>query len=237
MFPLNAARRHKGTPYVTYLLIVVNILVFFWELTLSPNQLYNAFMDLSTVPCQIGTVSFLEIMLDAFRSMYFHGGWLHLMGNMAFLVVFGIHVEEYYGSRLFFLFYTVAGFGSAFLHALFNLGQCIPVVGASGAIFGVMGGFLLLYPGVRIHMLSLFSFKRFVVPLGTFKIPAFTLLGGYFVINLFDGLLALSGAETATSGVAVWGHIGGFIAGLIFTFVATAFKAPPPVDPLAHLDD
>lgn len=232
MFPLSATRRHRGTPYVTYLLIAINIVVFIWELMLG-SGLYRAFYNLSVVPCEIGSRSIFEVVVNFFASMYLHGGWLHLMGNMAFLVIFGMHVEEYYGSRLFFIFYTVAGFGSAFLHSLLNANQCIPVVGASGAISGVMGSFLLLYPGVRIKMLTLFR----GIPLGTMSVPALTLLGYYFIVDLLNGIAALSGMDAVLSGVAVWGHVGGFITGLIFTFVATAFKAPPKPDPLAHLDD
>ncbi|NWF69450.1 MAG: rhomboid family intramembrane serine protease [Chloroflexi bacterium] len=233
MFPINAIRRMQSTPYVTYLLLLVNTLVFIWELTLPPQALYRAFYTLSVVPCEVGMIPITELAQDGLRSMFLHGGWLHLGGNMAFLIIFGGHVEEYYGSKRFLLFYLAAGLGSAALHALFNAGQCVPVVGASGAIFGVMAAFMLLYPGTRIRMLTLFR----GIPLGFMKLPALTLVGYYFVVNVLDGIAALNGAETALSGVAVWGHVGGFLTGLLLTFVATAFKAPPKVDPLAHLDD
>jgi membrane associated rhomboid family serine protease len=233
VLPLNALRRQHGTPYVTYLLLFANVLVFLWELTLDARGLSNAFYYLSLVPCQIGQVPITEIALDAFRSMFFHGSWLHLLGNMLFLLIFGVHVEEYYGSKMFLFFYIAAGYGSALLHALFNLGACIPVVGASGAISGIMGSFILLYPGVKIKMLNMFR----GIPLGTMNVPAFLLLGYYFILDLLDGLLPLFDLPATRPGVAVWGHVGGFVAGLLFTFVATMFKPAPKVDPLAHLDD
>jgi membrane associated rhomboid family serine protease len=233
VLPLNAERRAHSTPYVTYLLLFANILVFLWEITLSPMELYSAFMNLSTVPCQVGQVSIFEVALDAFRSMFFHGGWLHLLGNMLFLLIFGVHVEEYFGSKRFLAFYIAAGFGSAMLHTLFNLGACIPVVGASGAIAGVMGSFLLLYPGTRIRMLSLFR----GIPLGTVRVQAFLLLGYYFIMDILDAVLPFFDLPATRPGVAVWGHIGGFVVGLLLTFMATMFKAPPKVDPLPDLDD
>lgn len=233
MLPLQALRRQHGTPYVTYLLLFANIFVFFWELTLSPAQLSNAFFTLSTVPCQFGQVPITEIALDAFRSMFFHGSWLHLLGNMLFLVIFGVHVEEYYGGKMFFFFYVAAGYGSALLHTVFNLNACIPVIGASGAIAGVMGSFLLLYPGVRVRTLTMFG----RLPIGQAKISAFVYLGLYFVMDLLDALLPLFDLPSTRPGVAVWGHVGGFVVGLIFTFVATMFKAAPKVDPLGNLGD
>ncbi len=233
MLPLNALRRNRSTPYITYLLLFANVLVFFWELTLSPRGLYDAFMTLSMVPCQVGQVPFTEIALDGFRSMFFHGSWLHLLGNMLFLLIFGVHVEEYYGSKMFLFFYVAAGYGSALLHTLFNMGTCIPVIGASGAISGVMAAFLLLYPGVKIKMLSLFR----GIPLGTIQVPALLLLGYYFAMDMLDALLPFFDLPVTRPGVAVWGHIGGFIAGFVFTFVATMFKAAPKVDPLPDLGD
>jgi membrane associated rhomboid family serine protease len=233
VLPLNAVRRTHNTPYITYLLLFANIAVFLWELTLSPQGLNNAFMTLSMVPCQVGQVPFTEILLDGFRSMFFHGGWLHILGNMLFLLVFGVHVEDYYGSKMFLAFYITAGYGSALLHTLFNAGVCIPVVGASGAIAGIMGAFLMLYPSVRIRALALFR----GMPIGTTKLSAFIFLGSYFVMDLLDGILPLFDLPSTRPGVAVWGHVGGFIAGLIFTFVVTGFKGAPKVDPLSHLDD
>ncbi|MFN8375915.1 MAG: rhomboid family intramembrane serine protease [Anaerolineae bacterium] len=240
MLPLNAMRRNRGTPYVTYLLLFANILVFLWELTLSPSALGQAFYSLALVPCDVGSLPIYEVVLDAFRSMFFHGSWLHLLGNMLFLVIFGVHVEEYFGSKMFLFFYIVAGFGSALLHTLINAGQCtlfgggaVPVIGASGAIAGVMGAFLLLYPGVRIRTITLFN----RLPIGTAKINALVYLGLYFVMDVIDGLLPFFDLPATRPGVAVWGHIGGFLVGLLFTFVATMFKAAPKVDPLSHLDE
>lgn len=231
MLPITATRRSNITPYVTVLLIIINTAVFLWETTLSRSMLYSVFFN-SLVPCTVGQAPLLNTVFGSLFSMFLHGGWVHLAGNMVFLMVFGPHVEEYFGHRLYLLFYIAAGFGSALLHTLFNLNVCIPVVGASGAIFGVMGAFILLYPGTRIQLLTFFV----RIPMGLIKLPALVLIGLYFVINLLDGLFALAGAASSMNGVAVWGHIGGFVAGLLFTFVATMFKPAPPVDPLENLD-
>jgi membrane associated rhomboid family serine protease len=239
MLPITATRRSNITPYVTVLLIIINTAVFLWETTLSPRVLSEVFYN-SLVPCNVGQAPILSTVFGSLLSMFLHGGWVHLAGNMVFLMVFGPHVEEYYGHRKYLLFYIIAGFGSALLHTLFNTGTCgipnssgmIPVVGASGAIFGVMGAFILLYPGTRIQLLTFFV----RIPMGLIKLPALVLIGLYFVINLLDGLFALAGAASSMNGVAVWGHIGGFVAGLLFTFVATMFKPAPPVDPLENLD-
>ena len=140
MFPIKTLRKTQKIPYVTYTLIVINILVFLWELTLDQGELYRTFYAMALVPCQMSSNFFsVETILDSVRTMFLHGGWVHLIGNMVFLYLFGPHIEEYLGKARFALFYGIAGFAAGFLHAAINWNACVPAIGASGAISGVLG--------------------------------------------------------------------------------------------------
>lgn len=231
MFPFRAARRIETTPYITIGLVLVNVVVFLWQLTLNEPDLRNLFLTAGFVPCKIGAnLVSTDSLFSSITSMFLHGGWLHLIFNMLYLVAFGPMVESYLGKPLYLLFYITAGLGAGLTHLLFNLNNCTPAIGASGAIMGVMGGFMLLFPGTRIRTLNLF-------PFGIKRISALTLLGGYFLLDLFNGILSLNATTETTNGVAVWAHVGGFLAGLVLSFFIMTFKPLPPVDPLAHLDE
>jgi membrane associated rhomboid family serine protease len=236
MLPLQSLRPIRRTPYVTYGLIAINLLVFAWELILSAQgQLGNTFYSLATIPCNVSANPLAPgHILNAVFSMFLHGGWLHLIGNLAYLFALGPSVEEYYGRRVFLGFYLAAGFAADFVHVLVNSASCVPTIGASGAIAGVMAAYMLLYPGVRVKVLILVA--RFI-PLGTSKMTALYLLGFWFIIQLFYGIVSLGPVSAIGGGVAFWGHIGGFVAGLLVTFFFTAFRPPPPVDSLAYLDE
>jgi membrane associated rhomboid family serine protease len=233
MIPLRILDRTKKTPYLTFALLVINILVFLWELLVnSQGQLNAVFGSIAYNPCRIGAEPITTIVLDSIRSMFLHGSWLHLAGNMLFLWLFGGKVEEYFGRVWFVVFYFVAGFSATALHTLLSGSWCVPVIGASGAISGILAAFLLLYPGVRVKTaVLLFG----IFPL-TRDIPSLYMLGYWFIMQLFYGITSL-GASGAYGGVAFWGHIGGFIAGLVVAFVFTIFKPAPPVDPFAYLND
>ena len=141
-------------------------------------------------------------------SMFMHGGWLHLIGNMWFLWVFGNNIEDSMGHTRFVVFYLLSGVAAAATQMLVDTGSRIPMVGASGAISGVMGAYILLYPRVRVHTLITLGFF-----LTTVTLPAYVILGYWFVLQLLFGTVgALSGAQ---GGVAVWAHVGGFVAGLL----------------------
>ncbi len=228
MFPLRAARKLHITPWITYLLVGINVLVFFWQLTLSGQELMQLYFSAGFVPCQVnGDLLAPSAMTSFITSMFLHGGWIHLLGNMMFLLAFGPAVEEYLGHWVYLLFYAAAGIAGSLMHMLFNWGVCIPAIGASGAIMGVMGGFLLLYPGTRITSLLLF----FRIPVGVQDIPALYLLGGFFVLDLLNGLAAVGPLTATSNGVAVWAHVGGFLVGFLMAFVGMTFKPLPPVDP------
>jgi membrane associated rhomboid family serine protease len=211
---------------LTFALIVVNIVVFIWELSLQGRgELNAAFRDLAFNPCSIGQASIFEIFLDSVRTMFFHAGWWHLFGNMLFLWLFGSQVEGYFGRRGFLAFYFTAGFAANLGHWLFNSGWCVPTVGASGAVSGVLAAFFLLYPGVKVKTYVMLF--RFIGT--TIDIPALYMLGYWFVVQLLYGILSLS-ATAVGGGVAFWAHIGGFVAGLVLTFVALMFKPAPHVE-------
>ena len=222
MIPINTTQPPRTKGYVTYGLILLNALVFLWQLTLSQSQLRDSYFSLALVPCQIGAAPVGETLLDAFRSMFLHGSWAHLVGNMTFLWIFGRNIEDYFGHRKFLVLYLVTGFIAAFTETLVNSGLCVPMIGASGAIAGVLGAFLILFPGVRIRIMIIFFrfFPRF------YDISALIVLGYWFVLQLFNGVLSL-GANTLGGGIAFFAHIAGFIGGLVIAFIIMMFKGPP----------
>ncbi len=143
-----------------------------------------------------------------FTSMFLHGGWLHLLGNMLFLWVFGGAVEEALGHFQYLIFYLICGVGSALVHTVFNLGSKVPTIGASGAISGVMGAFIVLFPKARVTTLIPALLLFFTV-----RIPAYLMLGYWFFLQFFSGVASLG--MTDQGGVAWWAHVGGFILGAL----------------------
>jgi membrane associated rhomboid family serine protease len=198
--------RGAGPPVVTWLLIVVNVLAFLFELTLSPPELEQFFLTFGVVPAQIQQGDNLLALLT---SMFLHGGWLHIVSNMLFLWVFGNNIEAVLGKTLYLLFYLAGGLAASVIHIIFNLGSNIPSVGASGAIAAVLGAYIVLFPRsqVRVLVISLY--------MGVTRVAAIVFLGFWFITQLFTGVASL-GAQTAqTGGVAFWAHIGGFVFGVL----------------------
>lgn len=203
----------RALPVATIGLIVVNFLVFFYELSLGDTQLNNFINAYSLVPCEYtnqcaayaGTPSPFWITL--FSSMFLHAGWDHILGNMLFLFVFGIHVERSMGAVRYLLFYLICGMGANALEILTSLGSNVPGLGASGAISGVLAGYLLMYPSSHIKTL---------VPLGFFfwaaRVPAWIFIGLWFVLQFVEGLTTVS--DVTGGGVAYFAHVGGFVTGL-----------------------
>jgi len=203
----------RALPIVTIGLVVVNFVVFLYELTLSDAQLAQFFNSYALVPCEYsgqcavlpGTPSPMWITL--FTSMFIHGGWEHILGNMLFLVVFGIHVERSMGPVRFFAFYFVCGLGANALEIATSLGSNVPGIGASGAIAGVLAGYLLLYPDSHIN--SLIPVGRLVWPA---RVPSWLFIGLWFLYQL---VLTFASYGDASAGVAYSAHVGGFITGLL----------------------
>jgi membrane associated rhomboid family serine protease len=203
MIPLRALVRIGGFPAGTLLLIAVNTLCFLFEQALNPYAQRALIYQYALVPDRVHITSLIT-------SMFLHGGWMHLIGNMWFLWVFGSRVEDTLGSAKYLVYYVLCGVAAAVVHLSLNLGSPIPTLGASGAIAGVMGGFMLLYPRARIVTLIFIIF--FVT---TLEVPAVLLLLYWFAIQLFSGLFSFNRMSfTDAGGVAWFAHVGGFLAGM-----------------------
>ena len=204
MFPLHDANpRHKPS-YITWGLIVVNVLAFFYVFSLSLFETERFLFLYSFIP-----INFFEAPLpNAYRlltSMFVHGGWAHMLGNMFFLFVFGDNIEERLGRGRYLLFYLVGGALATLVHGLFVPGSFVPMIGASGAISAVLGAYIVLFPRQRV--------LTFVPPFFIFWLPAWLYLGYWALIQAFE---AVSGSVVATGdGVAWWAHVGGFIYGVL----------------------
>jgi membrane associated rhomboid family serine protease len=208
MIPLRALLYRRTTPVVTLAIIVINVLAFLYEMAL-PFYIREQFIArYALVPDQLVPSSLVT-------SMFLHGGWLHLIGNMWFLWVFGSHIEEAIGSGKYLIFYLASGVASALVQLAVNLGSPVPTLGASGAIAGVMGAFLLLYPRARVVTLVFIVF--FIT---TIELPAAFMLLYWFAIQLLSGLGALASVSQA-QGIAWFAHIGGFVAGLVLVRIFT----------------
>jgi membrane associated rhomboid family serine protease len=210
-FPIGDENVRGGTfPLFSYSFIALNILIFLFEISLTPGALSSLFQDYGAVPNEIVRGEDFHSLLT---SMFLHGGWMHLIGNMLFLWVFADNIEATVGNTRFFIFYLLGGFAAAFAHIFFNLDSPIPMVGASGAISAVMGAYLVMYPASKIKVLF------FIFP---FRVPAFIFLGLWIFEQTINGVGDLEVATASTSGVAWWAHIGGFAFGLLSGFIFRA---------------
>ncbi len=207
MIPIRDQIPTRRVPVVTYLLIALNIIVFIFQYLAGPNQEALVY-QFALIPANFQNGITITNIMDIFTSMFMHGGWAHLGGNMLYLWIFGDNVEDSMGSVKFLLFYLAGGFIASVTHILSNPGSSVPTVGASGAIAAVLGAYLILYPSSRVLTF---------IPIGFFMrltaIPASIVLGFWFILQLFNGVLALGAADVG--GVAFWAHIGGFVTGLL----------------------
>jgi len=208
MIPLRDENPSATTPFVTWVLVAINVIVFVFELSLGP-ELRTFIFDWGLVPARLtlalrfGDEPITGPALTVFSSMFLHGGWLHLVGNMWYLWIFGDNIEDRLGHVKYLVFYLLAGLAAGLLHYATNSESRVPTVGASGAIAGVLGAYLAAFPRARVvTLLPLFPFFRVVA------LPAMVVLGLWFVIQFFSGALSL-GYSTG-GGVAWWAHIGGF---------------------------
>ena len=205
MFPIgddNSSRR--TVPLVTYGLIVLNVLFFFVELSGGDAFIMRwAFVPSRFLANPVGD------FLTLFTSMFMHAGWVHLGGNMLYLWIFGDNVEDRFGHVKFIIFYLISGLAATFAQLAFSLDSNVPNLGASGAIAGVLGAYLVMFPQGRVQVLM----GRGIIP-----VPALMVIGLWFVLQLFSGIGSIGGT-TETGGVAYMAHIGGFIAGFVLTFL------------------
>ena len=210
MIPLRDTIPARRFPIVNIVLIGLNVLVFLFESVLSPEQLDQFIWLWGLVPKRLWEEGGLYGWLPLFTSMFMHGGWWHLISNMLALYIFGDNVEDRLGPFRYVLFYLFGGLAASAAHLVAYSSSPIPTAGASGAIAGVLGAYLVLYPRARVvTLVPIFYFIRIV------EVPALIYLGFWFLSQLFNGLFALSAADVFSSGgVAWWAHIGGFVFGL-----------------------
>jgi hypothetical protein len=224
MIPLKDTIPSKRVPFVTWLIIVINILVFCWELTLGP-RLESSLLAYSFQPARFfghdpHHIDAASRFLPLLTSMFLHGGWLHLLGNMLFLFVFGDNVEDSFGHGPYVVFYVFCGAVSAITQAMAVPLSHLPMVGASGAIAGVLGAYFVLFPHGRVlTLIPIFIFFQIV------EIPAFFFLLYWFLLQFLAGTLFAGSAEAASGGVAWWAHIGGFATGLLISMIVRVSRA------------
>jgi membrane associated rhomboid family serine protease len=229
VIPLRDTVRAQSWPLVTYALIGVNVWMFLYELALGP-ELEPFVGTWGFVPARYFVLAELEPdnwaarYLPLLTSMFLHGGWAHLIGNMIYLWIFGDNVEDRLGHFRYLAFYLLTGLGAGLAHAYLHPDSIIPTVGASGAISGVLGGYLVLLPHARvITLVPLFFFFFDIV-----ELPAVLYLGFWFLMQFASGALAMVVAGDA-AGVAWWAHVGGFVAGMALAHVIRRRRSYPRV--------
>jgi membrane associated rhomboid family serine protease len=218
MLPLRDDQPRYSTPWVNSFLIGLNLLIFFFEWTLDPRSLNLLIRQFGVMPSHLamflsGSSNYplVAIVLPFLTSLFLHGSWMHVIGNMWFLYIFGDNVEDYLGHFKYLVFYLLTGALAMGTHVAMNLHSAAPALGASGAIAGVLGAYFVLYPKARV----LTWFFVFVL-----WVPAWIILGYWFVLNFLSGTataLAVQGQNMG--GVAFWAHVGGFISGALLVKV------------------
>jgi len=235
MIPLRDSTRSETYPFVTKTIIYLNVAVFLWELSLG-RQLPQAFVHYAIIPAryvypQEAAESFgafgnpIAALLPFATSMFLHGGWLHLLGNMWTLWIFGDNVEDRLGHGRFLFFYLGGGLAAGLVHVVTNGGSDVPTLGASGAIAAVMGAYFRFFPHARVEaIIPPFFFGPTIV------LPAVVFLGFWFLLQFFNGAFSLVSSRTQFGGIAWWAHVGGFAFGLVVClFARGSRRTPPPI--------
>lgn len=227
MIPLRDDNPRRTVPIVTYVLIALNVLAFLWELSLG-SRLEPALSSLAFIPARYwvpGNWGFDLFTIVA--SMFLHGGLMHIGSNMLYLWIFGDNVEDRLGHGRYLLFYLLCGFVATFAHAVFSPASRLPAIGASGAIAGVLGAYLILWPHARV--LTLIPIIFFIT---VRELPAVIILGLWFVLQFFNGVGSLGVRDAQDiGGVAYFAHIGGFLAGMLLITVFGGFRRPRRREP------
>ncbi len=225
MIPLRDRNPTRRTPVVTFGILAANIAAFLYQLS-QGEGVVSVYYEFGVIPKSV-TQGLAEYQLGAvvvplFTSMFLHGGWLHLGGNMLYLWIFGDNVEDRLGRIRYLGFYLVCGIAASVIHIMIDPTSEVPTIGASGAISGVLAGYLLLFPKARVvTVIPIFLFLQVA------ELPALIVLGFWFVMQFFYGVLSL-GVDSSAGGVAWWAHIGGFLAGLVLVLpLARAQKLSP----------
>jgi membrane associated rhomboid family serine protease len=211
MFPLYDTIRSRKFPIINLTLIVVNILAFLYELQMGPAALKEFIFTWGLTPARF-TADPSTAWIYIFSAMFLHGGWFHILSNMWVLFIFGDNVEARLGSFRYLLFYLLSGTAAGLMQVYILPASDVPMIGASGAIAGVLGAYLILFPSSRIASLVPILFIFTII-----EVPAFIFLLFWFVSQLYSGLFAVQGG--GASGIAWWAHVGGFIFGIVMVFL------------------
>jgi len=203
MIPLRDTQPSRTTPIVTVGIIVANVLVFLYQVSLDRFSVNHLIAEYGVIPDRLHALSLVT-------SMFLHGGWMHVIGNMWFLWIYGDNVEDVLGHARYLLFYLLAGVAAALLQVALSWDSRVPMIGASGAIAGVMGAYLVKFPRARVlTLIPVFVFFT------TVEIPAVFILLYWFVIQFFSGVGSIGYSHLSQGGVAWFAHVGGFVAGMI----------------------
>ena len=216
MIPLKDTIQKIGFPLTTWALILVNGAIFIFQISLPKDVMENFFYLFGLVPARYSHPKWailhgltFDDYLSFLTNMFLHGGWLHIIGNMWFLYLFGSSVEDRLGHIRFLIFYLLAGIAASATFFVLDIHSTVPEIGASGAIAGVMGAYILMFPGAKIlTLIPVFFFPLFL------ELSAFFYIGFWFFLQLFSGTLSFT-SQGSSGGVAWWAHVGGFITGIV----------------------
>jgi membrane associated rhomboid family serine protease len=227
MIPLRDNNPRRSVPVVTYSLVALNVLAFFWQLSLGQN-LERALFQIAFIPARYWLPgNWLFDLYTIVVSMFLHGSVMHIGSNMLYLFIFGDNIEDRLGKTRYLVFYLLCGFLATLAHAVFSPGSRIPAIGASGAIAGVLGAYLILFPHARVMtLLPIFVF------ITVRELPAIVILGLWFVLQLFSGVGSLGVRDAQDmGGVAYFAHIGGFVAGMALIAIFGGLRKTRPPEP------
>jgi membrane associated rhomboid family serine protease len=217
MIPLRDMTPCRSVPVMTLTLIVINVIVFLHQVSLPPAQAEAFVRVYGLVPAKIQLAlagrhyGMAQALIPLFTCMFLHGGWLHIIGNMWFLWIFGGNVEERLGSPGYLVFYLICGISSGLIETIFSWGSHLPSIGASGAISGILGAYIVFFPSSRILTLVPLFIIWFM-----WQIPAMVFIGLWFLIQFMSGIGSLNDPRAASlGGVAWWAHVGGFLTGML----------------------
>jgi len=207
MIPLRDTQPSNSTPFVTVALIAVNVLLFLYQVSLNPYELNDLISGYGIVPERLQPATVVT-------SMFLHGGWLHIIGNMWFLWIYGDNIEDVLGHGKYLVFYLLCGLAAGITHIVLNPDSRVPTIGASGAIAGVMGAYLVKFPHSRVvTLVPIFIF------LTVMEIPAAFMLLYWFAIQIFSGVGSVGYSNVSSGGVAWFAHVGGFVGGVLLVYV------------------
>jgi membrane associated rhomboid family serine protease len=216
VIPIRDENPTKRLPLVTFAVIALNIAVFVYESTLDPAALQALWMQWAFVPARFAADPFSPTQIATiFTAMFMHAGWVHIGGNMLYLWIFGNNIEDRFGPLGFTAFYLASGVAATFAQLLATPGSSLPNLGASGAVAGVLGAYILLFPSASVvTLIPVFVFIEVA------RVPAYLVIGFWFVLQLGSGLVSLGSGVAESGGVAWFAHIGGFVTGLVLALPA-----------------